>query len=163
MIKDKTAFTASFRFSKAQRCYSTALYLLEKGHHETAINYAYLSMYHAARALLTYDNIDFMNHGDIMRSFDDQYILQSYHDPRLCKVFEEAYNSSFSGIFNDDYTVSKETAAQQIKNAEYFLEVTGTISERRLALEYDAPDSIAESDTVPFPSSIGSKYPQNSG
>ena len=145
MLKNSAVNTASFRFCKAQRDYSAARQFLEAGQYDAAIDRAFLCMFHAARALLFYDNIDLKKPDDVIRSFHDQYILQSYHDPRLCEMFEQAKTIRSSGIFSDDYLAHVETAKQQVKNAEYFLEATGTISGRRLALEYEVKNCLEDS------------------
>jgi hypothetical protein len=50
----------------------------------------------------------------------------------------EAQSLRHAVIHIDDYRTNEKTAKQQISNAKYFLDFTGTISKRRLALEYDA-------------------------
>ena len=147
MLKHSIVVKASLRFCKAQKNYSTAVRLLDNGHYDAVIDRVYLCMFHAARALLIYDNIDLNKPDKIIKSFREEYILQRYHDPKLCKIFEEAQSLRHSTIFDDDFLAHIEHAKQQLKNAEYFLEVTGTISGRRLALEYKAPDCLDNAES----------------
>ena len=146
MIKHSVVAKASLRFCKSQRNYSTAVRLLGDGDFDAAIDRAYLCMFHAARALLIYDNIDLRKPDEIIHSFREEYILQRYHDPKLCKIFKEAQNIRQSTIFDDDFLTDIEHAKQQVKNAEYFLEVTGIISGRRLSFEYKARDCLDDAD-----------------
>jgi len=134
------------RFYKASDNHNAAQLLLENGYYEAANDRAFFCVFHAARALLAYDGLnyamtDYMATGEILKNFHDLYIRQRYHDPRLCVIFETARETRQGGIYSRDFTATKEEAEQNIKNAAYFLETAKTISKRRLALEHDSPES----------------------
>jgi len=163
MLDRSAVITACLRFYKASDNYDAAQLLFENGFFEAANDRAFFCVFHAARALLAYDGLnyamtDYMATVEIIKIFNDLYIRQRYQDPQLRVIFETARKTRQSGIYNRDFKATKEEAEQNIKNARYFLEKAQAISKRRLALEYDVPYSAAESDAVPFPFSIGSKH-----
>ena len=142
-MEKSNVILATFRFNKAMNDYRAAQYLLNMGYYDAANDRAFFCMFHSARALQAYDNLNYEKTGAVIQNFHEQYIQQRYHDPQLCEMFEAVRESRTNAIFNDDYTASKEKAQQHIKNAEYFLETAKTIAGRRLTLEYDTPDYAA--------------------
>jgi uncharacterized protein (UPF0332 family) len=89
---------------------------------------------------LIYDNINFRKVDKIISCFHDQYILQSYHDPRLTTDFEVARKARNDGIYNDYDRATREETQRNVENAEYFLGKVAAISKRRLAIENDTSD-----------------------
>ena len=159
MLDRSAVITACLRFYKASDCHQTAQKNLEQGDYDAANDRAYFCMFHAARALLAYDGLNFAmtDHAPtnvIFKTFHELYIKEKYHDPRLREMLETARKIRNDEIFSRSSISTKDETERNIQNAGYFLEALKTISNRRLALENDQADSVAATGKEPssFPS-----------
>ena len=150
MLDKSAVLAAHSHFIKANNSHDAAQHLLEHGFYEAVIDRAFFCMFHAARALLAYDtpfnSLADLAPDDVIENFQNNYIRQRYHDPRLGEMFEALRMTRWDEMYNCDYSAAKPETERIVYDAGYFLETAKTISERRLTLEYDAPVEVQAAD-----------------
>ena len=113
---------SSIRLEHADECISAAKSLLESGNYKSAANRAYYTVFHAMRAVLAFDKIDMKHHSGIIAEFRRLYIKTEIFSIELSKIISVLSDSRNDSDYDDFFIVSKEEVAEQIKDAELFLE-----------------------------------------
>ena len=145
MLDRSAVITASLRLHKASKNHRAAQHIFEYGDYEAANDRAFFCMFHAARALLAYENIAYaISDGPkktdtIIQEFHELYVKQRFHDPRLTETFMDARKIRNEELYDRSFTSGKEITEQNIRNAGYFLETARDISKWRVAFEYEQP------------------------
>lgn len=122
MELDKLSALSNIRLEHADECISAAKSLLESANYKSAANRAYYTVFHAMRAVLAFDKIDMKHHSGIIAEFRRLYIKTGIFDSELSKIISLLSDSRNDSDYDDFFIVSKEEVAEQIKNAEHFLE-----------------------------------------
>ena len=110
------------RLEHADECISAAKSLLESENYKSAANRAYYTVFHAMRAVLAFDKIDMKHHSGIIAEFRRLYIKTGIFDAEFSKIISVLSDSRNDSDYDDFFIVSKEEVAEQIKDAELFLE-----------------------------------------
>ena len=113
---------SNVRLEHADECISAAKSLLESENYKSAANRAYYTVFHAMRAVLAFDKIDMKHHSGIIDEFRRLYIKTGIFDAELSKIISVLSDSRNDSDYDDFFIVSKEEVAEQIKDAELFLE-----------------------------------------
>ena len=113
---------SNIRLEHADECISAAKSLLESENYKSAANRAYYTAFHAMRAVLAFDKIDMKHHSGIIAEFRRLYIKTGIFDAELSKIISVLSDSRNDSDYDDFFIVSKEEVAEQIKDAELFLE-----------------------------------------
>ena len=113
---------SNLRLDHADECLNAAKSLLESGSYKSAANRAYYTVFHAMRAVLAFDKIDMKHHSGIIAEFRRLYIKTEIFDSSLSKIISLLSDSRNDSDYDDFFTVSEEEVAEQIKDAEFFLE-----------------------------------------
>ena len=113
---------SNIRLEHADECISAAKSLLESENYKSAANRAYYTVFHAMRAVLAFDKIDMKHHSGIIAEFRRLYIKTGIFDAELSKIISILSDSRNDSDYDDFFIVSKEEVAEQIKDAELFLE-----------------------------------------
>ena len=113
---------SNIRLEHADECISAAKSLLESENYKSAANRAYYTVFHAMRAVLAFDKIDMKHHSGIIAEFRRLYIKTGIFEAELSKIISVLSDSRNDSDYDDFFIVSKEEVAEQIKDAELFLE-----------------------------------------
>ena len=113
---------SNIRLEHSDECISAAKSLLESENYKSAANRAYYTVFHAMRAVLAFDKIDMKHHSGIIAEFRRLYIKTGIFDAELSKIISVLSDSRNDSDYDDFFIVSKEDVAEQIKDAELFLE-----------------------------------------
>ena len=113
---------SNIRLEHADECISAAKSLIASENYKSAANRAYYTVFHAMRAVLAFDKIDMKHHSGIIAEFRRLYIKTGIFDAELSKIISVLSDSRTDSDYDDFFIVSKEEVAEQIKNAELFLE-----------------------------------------
>ena len=113
---------SNIRLEHADECISAAKSLLESENYKSAANRAYYTVFHAMRAVLAFDKIDMKHHSGIIAEFRRLYIKTGIFDAELSKIISVLSDSRNDSDYDYFFIVSKEEVAEQIKDAELFLE-----------------------------------------
>lgn len=112
---------AKYRFEQATGMIRAASVLHEAGEYKSGNNRAYYAMFHAVRALLALEGIDYKKHSAIIAHFQREYIRTGVFDREYSDILMKASAIRNSSDYDDFYLASRDETAQQIKNAEKFI------------------------------------------
>ncbi len=74
---------SKYRLSSAQENYCIADELIQNGHYKVANNRAYYSIFHAMRAVLALDGVDFKKHSGVIGYFNQHFLKTGKTDKKL--------------------------------------------------------------------------------
>lgn len=95
--------------------------LYEVGSYKSSNNRAYYSIFHAIRAVLAIENIDFKKHSGIIQYFQKEFIKTGIFESKCSNIIMSASKIRNSSDYDDFFLASKDETKQQILNAEIFL------------------------------------------
>lgn len=121
MLENRKALS-EYRLQTAMEKVEAAKLLLDDGKHKDAANRAYYAMFHAVRAILALDGVDFKKHSGVISYFRQQYIATGIFGKELSVMLGDAFLVRNQSDYEDFYVVSKAQAVQQYENARTFCE-----------------------------------------
>ena len=133
MLNQERINLAKQRMEKSEEMLTDAEKLLESGSYKSCNNRAYYSIFHAIRAVLALDGVEFKRHSGNIQYFQREYIktgIFSSDDSDIIMSASEIRNSS---DYDDFYVVSKATTEELVKEARVFIKkVKDYLSEKVL-------------------------------
>jgi uncharacterized protein (UPF0332 family) len=108
---------AKYRLEVALETCETASILLNSCKYKDSINRAYYSIFHALRAVLAIEAIDFKKHSAIIAYFRQHYIKTGIFDAKYSKMIGAAYMIRNQSDYEDFFIVSKADATMQYESA----------------------------------------------
>ena len=105
------------RLDVAREDLAAASDCIAAGHFRAANNRAYFAIFHAIRAVLVLDGVDFNEHDRAVGYFYDNYLSSNILDGYLKVVIDFALDSSNRGDYEDHYAATREEAARNIGGA----------------------------------------------
>lgn len=112
---------AKYRLEQARDLVRAAQVLHEAGEYKSGNNRAYYAMFHAVRALLALEGIDYKKHSAIISHFQREYIRTGLFDREYSDTLMKASAIRNASDYDDFYLASRDETAQQIENAEKFI------------------------------------------
>ena len=109
------------RLVHAQECLDAAKSLLAAENCKSAANRTYYAVFHAMRAVLAYDEIDMKHHSGVISEFRKLYIKTGILKTELSPIISILFDIRTDSDYDDFFVISKEEVAEQLKNAEFFL------------------------------------------
>ena len=85
------------------------------------INRSYYAVFHAMRAVLTFDEIDMKRHSGVISEFRRRYIKTEIFETRMSEIISVLFDVRTDSDYDDFFAISKADTAVQIENAEYFV------------------------------------------
>jgi len=116
----------------AKRRLEAAKLLFEKGMIEDAVNRAYYSFFHAAKAMLNILGYDAKTHSGLISEFGLRIIKTNLIDRKFAKYFRRAFEMRESSDYEIGLIFGEEEVQTLIKNAEEFLQRAQEFTEKRL-------------------------------
>lgn len=123
MLDESRAALAKHRVMNSKEDYLSAIDLIKGGHYKVANNRAYYSIFHAIRAVLALDGIDFKKHSAVISYFNHNYIKTEKFEKRFYKVISDASLIRNESDYSDFYVASKEEAEKLLGRAKEFRNV----------------------------------------
>ncbi len=121
MCLDETKKTyVKYRLATATENLESAKILYDNSQLKAAANRAYYCVFHAMRAVLAIDGVDFKHHSGVIAHFRKEYIKTGIFDKKLSTIIQTTSMVRESSDYDDFYLISKEDADRQIKDAEMF-------------------------------------------
>jgi uncharacterized protein (UPF0332 family) len=120
-MDEQTIELAKYCVEKAREELQAAKYLLEKNIIKSSLSSSYYSIFHAARTLLVFEKLDSKKHSGVIALFNEKYIKPGLLDEKAKDILTKAFYLRVDSYYKDFYLASQKEAAEQIKNAEYFL------------------------------------------
>ena len=121
MLHDQIITLSRYRLNKAKETYGTASENLENERYLDANNRAYYSIFHAMRAVLALDGVDFKKHSAVISNFRENYIKTKRLDRVLSDIIGKASIVRNKSDYEDFYISSKGEAVDQVSDAKVFI------------------------------------------
>jgi len=116
----------------AKRRLEAAKLLFEKGMIDDAVNRAYYSFFHAAKAMLNVLGYDAKTHSGVISEFGLRIIKTNFLDKKFGQYLRRAYEMRESSDYEIGVVFSEDEVQTLIKNAEEFLKKAQEFVEKRL-------------------------------
>lgn len=110
-----------FRFEKGQAALESSRTLLNKNDLRGSLNRSYYAIFYSARALLALKQLETRKHSGLVSIFIKEYIASGIFDKEFSKIIKNAQKIRSEADYEDFYVVAKETAVEQVENAEKFV------------------------------------------
>lgn len=120
---------AEFRMEKSRQCLITAQNTISDGDYTSSANRSYYAIFHAIRAIMALDSLDFKKHSAVIGKFRELYIKTGLFDIKYSNIVGEAFELRGDCDYEDFYVVEKQEVEEQLTNATSFV----TAAEKYLA------------------------------
>jgi uncharacterized protein (UPF0332 family) len=117
----RTDDLAVYRIEKAKNDLEAAKGAFSLKFFENSINRSYYSIFHAARALLALEGIDFKKHSGVINHFIQFYIKTNLFDSRFSNIIKDAFAIRRECDYEDFFIITKEDVEKQLIVAEEFV------------------------------------------
>jgi len=128
LCKDRRALS-KYRLDMAEECVSSALLELNANKYKTSANRAYYAMFHAIRAVLALDGVDYKKHSAVISYFRQNYIKTGIFDEKYSDTIKYSFNNRINSDYEDFYVISKDEVEEQIEEAVEFISVVKNVIE----------------------------------
>lgn len=122
MSLENRRIISAVRLEKSEECLTDAKLLLEKESYKSAANRSYYAAFHAMRAVLAYDGFDSKKHSGIIAEFRRLYIKTGIFESDMSDIIRGLFDLRTDSDYNDFFIASKADVAEQVENAEHFVE-----------------------------------------
>jgi uncharacterized protein (UPF0332 family) len=123
MLHEQIVTLSKYRLDKAKETYATALENLKNNRYLDANNRAYYSIFHAMRAVLALDGVDFKKHTAVISNFRESYIKTNRLDRVLSDIIGRASIVRNKSDYEDFYVTSINETEEQVNDAKVFIDV----------------------------------------
>ncbi len=128
--KDREKTLSGYRLEKSKEMLEDAETLYVKDSYRSSNNRSYYSIYHAMRAVIALDKVDFKKHSGNIQFFQKEYIKSGRFDVKCSEIILSASKIRNASDYDDFYIASKEEAKEQLENAKYFYNQVETYLKR---------------------------------
>ena len=115
---------AKYRLQKARNCLVESKNDINEGSYESSANRSYYAMFHAVRAILALDSLDFKHHSAVIARFRELYIKTGLLPVEMSDYIGSAFNVRGNADYADFFIISKEEVQKQLEKASKFVEET---------------------------------------
>lgn len=124
---------SKYRIDKAHECLEDAKIMLSHERYPNCATRSYYAMFHAMRAVLALDGLDFKKHSAVMGKFRERYIKTKIFDVSFSKMIGDAFDIRGDSDYEDFFLVEKEEVVAQLQNAEMFVAAVKTYVDSKAA------------------------------
>ena len=122
MPDQKRRELAQYRLEKAEECYLAARQLYEGNLLRDSANRSYYAIFHAVRAILALDDVDFKKHSGVISYFQQHYIKTQIFDVRFSHYLRDAFSIRQNSDYEDFYIISRDETKTQLLHARELLD-----------------------------------------
>lgn len=123
MEKKTNIDLAYYRLERAKQDLSDAELLYKNDRLLTANNRAYYSIFHALKAVLALERVDFKKHKDVIAHFNHYYVKTEKFPKIISKKIALASKIREDSDYDDEFLGSNEDTFNQIETARYLIEL----------------------------------------
>jgi uncharacterized protein (UPF0332 family) len=117
-----TVFDLSkYRLERANEDLAAGENALKNGDFRVCANRAYYAIFHAIRALLILDGLDFKKHSAVIAHFRMKYIKTGVFTAEFSKIVGRAFEICTESDYEDFFIISKEDVEKQLSDANKFI------------------------------------------
>lgn len=114
---------ANYRLERAKQDLSDAEYSYQGRRYLIANNRAYYAVFHAIRAVLALERIDFKRHKDVLAYFNQHYIKTEIFPRTISRKISEAGKIREHSDYDDEFVPTDEETRKQIETAKELIEL----------------------------------------
>ena len=114
---------SKYRLARSKEDLENSKSNLKNGYLKGTINRSYYSIFHGIRAVLALDGFDSGKHSGIIAYFNQHYVKTGKFDVHISAIIQKAFKIRNKSDYDDFYIVSREEAKEQVKDAEYFIDI----------------------------------------
>ena len=122
MLEQEHIELSKHRIEKAEEMLKDAESLLAYESYRSSNNRTYYCIYHALRAVIALDGVEFKRHSGNIQYFQREYIKTGKFTPEDSDIILSASEIRNASDYDDFYVVSKETTEELVKSARAFYE-----------------------------------------
>lgn len=116
-MEKKSEMLVKCRMEKARECAKAAEKLLAAELYGHSANRSYYTMFHAIRAVLAPDQIDFRRHEDVLSYFHQRYVAAGLFSEEYSTAAEKAYRIKEESDYEDFFELSQKEAEALFQEA----------------------------------------------
>lgn len=120
MLSEKCIALSKYRIDEAYEFLNSGKKNLEMNEYKTANNRAYYSVFHAMRAVLALDEVDFKKHSGVIAYFREHYVKRGIFDRKYSDIISGTSLVRNKSDYDDFYVADKEETAELLSDAEKF-------------------------------------------
>ena len=122
MFNEDIINLSKYRLEQSKENLEEAEALFNINKYKGASNRAYYAIFHAIKAILALDEIDFKKHSAVIAYFNKEYVSKDIFSKELGKRISEARFFREKSDYVDFYIVTKEECKLQIETAKLMIE-----------------------------------------
>lgn len=108
---------ANYRLERAKQDLSDAEFNFNNNRFLNANNRAYYAIFHAIRAVLALERVDFKKHKDVLAYFNQYYVKTEIFPKMIGRKISQARKIREDSDYDDEFEPSFEETKQQIESA----------------------------------------------
>ena len=116
-MDDEQITLSKYRLEQAKENLEEAEVLFKINKYKGASNRAYYSIFHAIKAVLALEQIDFKKHSSVIAYFNKEYVSKNIFSREIGKGVSEARFYREKSDYVDFYIITKEECKNQIETA----------------------------------------------
>jgi len=113
---------SNYRLLQAKENLDEATILFENGKFKGASNRSYYAIFHAIKAILALEQVDFKKHSSVIAYFNQKYISTEIFPKELGKSINSARSYREKSDYVDFYIITKEDTQSQMDTAKEMIE-----------------------------------------
>lgn len=114
---------ALHRIEQAKEDLASAKLNYDNNFFKSANNRAYYAIFHAIRAVLALEKVDFKRHKDVQAYFNKNYVNTEIFPRTLGRKISEASNVREDSDYDDEFIVNPDKTMEQIQTAEELIKL----------------------------------------
>ena len=122
MLNENRIALSKYRIEKAKETLIVAKLNFENKHYLDSVNRSYYAIFHASRAVLALEGVEFKKHSAVISHFQQYYIKTGIFDKKFSDIISKAFEVRNESDYEDFYVLAKEDVEAQIKDATEFID-----------------------------------------
>ena len=118
MNRENMVNLSKIRMEHAYECLRDAKGCLDLRAYKSAANRSYYAVFHAMRAVLALDGLDFKRHSGVLSEFQRRYVKNGVFPITYSREITKMFDVRTKSDYDDFYVVSIEDVIAQVQNAE---------------------------------------------
>ena len=124
MHSEKCITLSKYRIEEAREFLNSGIKNLEMNEYKTANNRAYYSVFHAMRAVLALDEVDFKKHSGVIAYFRENYVKTNIFDRQYSDIISSTSLIRNKSDYDDFYIAEKQETEELLDEAKKFVSAT---------------------------------------
>ena len=125
MTQEEKINLSKVRMERARECLEDARINLDNSRYKNAANRSYYAAFHAMRAVLALDSLDFKGHSGVISEFRRRYIKNGAFPVEMSAAIRILFDARSQSDYDDFFVIAKEDVEQQVQYAVFVIQEIG--------------------------------------